>query len=93
MGQQDKLYHKQDQQDNWHSQQDTQQVEEPVAPQKRWQDTQQVEEPEAPLDGGSQWPPHSTWCCVAETLLAWAPVEDREVVDIHWIALKRPNRR
>ena len=44
--QQDNWCHKQDdQQYNWHS----------------WQDIQQVGEPEAPLDGGSQWPPDSIW--------------------------------
>ena len=45
------------------------------------QDTQQVGEPEVPLDGGSQWPPHRMWYCVAVVLLMWAPVEDWEVVD------------
>ena len=33
------------------------------------------------MEGGSQWPPHSTWYPGAGVLLAWAPVEDWEVVD------------
>ena len=70
--------HNKDQRYSWHGQHDTQQAEKPEAPQKkRRQDTQQVEEPETPLDGGSQWPPHSTWYCVAAILSVWATVE-------HW---------
>ena len=57
----DSWYHEQDQQCNWCSEQDTQLVEKPEAPQKRWRDTQQVEEPETPLVGGSQRPPRSMW--------------------------------
>ena len=70
-----------DQQDDWHSRQDTQQVEGPEPSQKRQQDTQQVGKPEAPLDGGSQWPLHSMLYRVAVILLAWALVEDWEVAD------------
>ena len=33
------------------------------------------------MEGGSQWPPHSTWYPGAGVLSAWAPVEDWEVVD------------
>ena len=72
----------QDEQDNWHSQRDTQQVEGPESSQKKkQQETQQVGKPEAPLDGGSQWPLYSLWYCVAVILLAWALVEDWEVVN------------
>ena len=42
---------------------------------------QWVEKPETPLDGASQWPPYSIWCCMAVALSVWAPVEDWEVVD------------
>ena len=72
----------QDEQDNWHSQRDTQQVKglEP-SQKKRQQETQQVGKPEAPLDGGSQWPLHSMWYRVAVILLMWALVEDWEVMD------------
>ena len=45
------------------------------------QNTQHVGEPEAPLDGGSQWPPYSTWCHVAAILSVWALVEDWEAVN------------
>ena len=33
------------------------------------------------MEGGSQWPPHSTWYPGAGVLSAWAPVEDWEVDD------------
>ena len=62
---QDNWGSEQNQQYNWHSR----------------QDTQQVEKPEAPLDGESQWPPYSTWYHVATVLSGWTPVEDWKAVD------------
>lgn len=60
----------QDQQDNWDSRQDTQQVEGPEPSQKkRQEDTQQVGKSEAALDGGSRRPPP-----MAVILLVWALV-------------------
>ena len=74
----------QDQQDNWDSRQDTQQVEGPEPSQKRQQDTQQVGKSEAALDGGSWWPTP-----VAVILLAWALVDAGRWWTGHQIAMKR----
>ena len=79
--QKDNWHYEQDQQYDWYSWQDTQQVGKTEPPQKSRQDTQQVEEPEAPLDGEGQWPPYSMWYHVAMILLVWALVEDWKLVD------------
>ena len=89
--QKDNWHYEQDQQYDWYSWQNTQQVGKTEPPQKSRQDTQQVEEPEAPLDEG-QWPPYSMWYHVA--MISWCGLywKTGSWWMVHWLALKQHYR-